>query len=195
MSAEDALRHSYFRSLGDQVQTLADSEYKRYSMSNIQGASVSSPPFLSSAASIFSVKGIQLQKDLGKRSSMYPESGKSSKEGKHMYRGNIRSLLREIESIAFFPARSLFSLFDCYMLLCGHATLVSKYGLFRTSGEYSLINKHNCVLLNTKFCLSLTSFVISRLRPHLPFFPALALFTITRLFSSSCFCHKYSSFL
>ncbi|CAG13346.1 unnamed protein product, partial [Tetraodon nigroviridis] len=59
VSAEDALRHSYFRSLGDQVQTLADT------------------------ASIFSVKGIQLQKDPGKRSSMFPESGKSSSEGKH----------------------------------------------------------------------------------------------------------------
>uniref|UniRef100_A0A4W6F6B5 cyclin-dependent kinase n=1 Tax=Lates calcarifer TaxID=8187 RepID=A0A4W6F6B5_LATCA len=46
----DALRHSYFRSLGEQVQTLADT------------------------ASIFSVKGIQLQRDPGKRSSVYPES-------------------------------------------------------------------------------------------------------------------------
>lgn len=134
MSAEDALRHSYFRSLGDQVQTLADSEYKRYSMSNIQGASVSSPPFLSSAASIFSVKGIQLQKDPGKRSSMYPESGKSSKEGKHMYRGNIRSLLREIESIAFFlPDPSSLCLFAT--CCCVVTQLVSKYGLFRTSGD------------------------------------------------------------
>uniref|UniRef100_A0A674PPS6 Protein kinase domain-containing protein n=1 Tax=Takifugu rubripes TaxID=31033 RepID=A0A674PPS6_TAKRU len=50
VSAEDALRHSYFRSFGDQVQTLADT------------------------ASIFSVKGIQLQKDPGKKSSMFPES-------------------------------------------------------------------------------------------------------------------------
>ncbi|XP_042348241.1 cyclin-dependent kinase 17-like isoform X2 [Plectropomus leopardus] len=50
ISAEDALRHSYFRSFGEQVQTLADT------------------------ASIFSVKGIQLQKDPGKRSSVYPES-------------------------------------------------------------------------------------------------------------------------
>ncbi|XP_042264666.1 cyclin-dependent kinase 17-like isoform X6 [Thunnus albacares] len=50
VSAEDALRHTYFRSLGDQVQTLADT------------------------ASIFSIKGIQLQKDPGKRSSVYPES-------------------------------------------------------------------------------------------------------------------------
>ncbi|XP_055366375.1 cyclin-dependent kinase 17-like isoform X3 [Betta splendens] len=50
VSAEDALRHSYFRSLGEQVQTLADT------------------------ASIFSVKGIQLQRDPGKRSSVYPES-------------------------------------------------------------------------------------------------------------------------
>ncbi|XP_054868881.1 cyclin-dependent kinase 17-like isoform X5 [Amphiprion ocellaris] len=50
VSAEDAFRHAYFRSLGEQVQTLADT------------------------ASIFSVKGIQLQKDPGKRSSVYPES-------------------------------------------------------------------------------------------------------------------------
>uniref|UniRef100_A0A671VVN6 cyclin-dependent kinase n=1 Tax=Sparus aurata TaxID=8175 RepID=A0A671VVN6_SPAAU len=50
VSAEDALRQSYFRTFGEQVQTLADT------------------------ASIFSVKGIQLQKDPGKRSSVYPES-------------------------------------------------------------------------------------------------------------------------
>uniref|UniRef100_UPI0037E95835 cyclin-dependent kinase 17-like isoform X1 n=1 Tax=Semicossyphus pulcher TaxID=241346 RepID=UPI0037E95835 len=50
VSAEDALRQSYFRSLGEEVQTLADT------------------------SSIFSVKGIQLQKDPGKRSSVYPES-------------------------------------------------------------------------------------------------------------------------
>ncbi|XP_061656083.1 cyclin-dependent kinase 16-like isoform X3 [Phyllopteryx taeniolatus] len=50
VSAEDALRHAYFRTLGEQVQTLADT------------------------ASIFSIKGIQLQKDPGKRSSVYPES-------------------------------------------------------------------------------------------------------------------------
>nr|XP_046252284.1 cyclin-dependent kinase 17-like isoform X4 [Scatophagus argus] len=58
VSAEDALRHSYFRSLGEQVQTLADT------------------------ASIFSVKGIQLQRDPGKRSSVYPESaqGKSRRQ-------------------------------------------------------------------------------------------------------------------
>ncbi|KAA8590973.1 hypothetical protein FQN60_001916 [Etheostoma spectabile] len=50
VSAEDALRHSYFKCFGEQVQTLADT------------------------ASIFSVKGIQLQKDPGKRSSVHPES-------------------------------------------------------------------------------------------------------------------------
>uniref|UniRef100_A0A8D3C8M5 cyclin-dependent kinase n=1 Tax=Scophthalmus maximus TaxID=52904 RepID=A0A8D3C8M5_SCOMX len=48
--SEDALGHSYFRTFGEQVQTLADT------------------------ASIFSVKGIQLQKDPGKRSSVFPES-------------------------------------------------------------------------------------------------------------------------
>uniref|UniRef100_A0A667ZHD3 cyclin-dependent kinase n=1 Tax=Myripristis murdjan TaxID=586833 RepID=A0A667ZHD3_9TELE len=62
VSAEDALRHPYFRSLGEQVQTLADSEY--------------TPP----PASIFSVKDIQLQKDPGKRSSVYPETGKNRRE-------------------------------------------------------------------------------------------------------------------
>ncbi|XP_030279926.1 cyclin-dependent kinase 16-like isoform X3 [Sparus aurata] len=58
VSAEDALRQSYFRTFGEQVQTLADT------------------------ASIFSVKGIQLQKDPGKRSSVYPEStqGKSRRQ-------------------------------------------------------------------------------------------------------------------
>uniref|UniRef100_A0A8C7Z4I7 cyclin-dependent kinase n=1 Tax=Oryzias sinensis TaxID=183150 RepID=A0A8C7Z4I7_9TELE len=58
VSAEDALKHSYFRSLGEQVQTLPDT------------------------ASIFSVKGIQLQKDPGKRSSVHPESSKSSHDQK-----------------------------------------------------------------------------------------------------------------
>ncbi|XP_035014598.2 cyclin-dependent kinase 16 isoform X4 [Hippoglossus stenolepis] len=57
VSAEDALRHSYFRSLGDQVQTLADT------------------------ASIFSFKDIQLQRDPGKRSSVYPESTMAHKLG------------------------------------------------------------------------------------------------------------------
>ncbi|XP_035512234.1 cyclin-dependent kinase 17-like isoform X2 [Morone saxatilis] len=57
VSAEEALRQSYFRSLGEQVQTLADT------------------------ASIFSVKGIQLQKDPGKRSSVYPESMMAHKLG------------------------------------------------------------------------------------------------------------------
>nr|XP_043894350.1 cyclin-dependent kinase 17-like isoform X4 [Solea senegalensis] len=50
VSAEDAQKHSYFRTLGDQVQTLADT------------------------ASLFSVKGVELHKDPGKRSSVYPES-------------------------------------------------------------------------------------------------------------------------
>lgn len=44
-----------------------------------------------------------------------------------------------------------------------HNPAVSKYGLFKTSGEYSFINKHNCVLLNTKLDISLTLFVISHL--------------------------------
>uniref|UniRef100_A0A3P9LRF6 cyclin-dependent kinase n=1 Tax=Oryzias latipes TaxID=8090 RepID=A0A3P9LRF6_ORYLA len=57
VSAEDALKHSYFRSLGEQVQTLPDT------------------------ASIFSVKGIQLQKDPGKRSSVHPESTMAHKLG------------------------------------------------------------------------------------------------------------------
>ncbi|XP_068454439.1 cyclin-dependent kinase 17-like isoform X2 [Clinocottus analis] len=58
VSAEEALTHSYFKCFGEQVQTLADT------------------------ASIFSVKGIQLQKDPGKRSSVYPESiqGKSRRQ-------------------------------------------------------------------------------------------------------------------
>ncbi|XP_048872277.1 cyclin-dependent kinase 17-like isoform X2 [Brienomyrus brachyistius] len=50
ISAEEALRHSYFHSLGEQVQTLPDT------------------------ASIFSVKGIQLQKDPGKRSTAFSET-------------------------------------------------------------------------------------------------------------------------
>uniref|UniRef100_A0A8C6TQ02 cyclin-dependent kinase n=1 Tax=Neogobius melanostomus TaxID=47308 RepID=A0A8C6TQ02_9GOBI len=56
ISAEEAIKHPYFRSLGEQVQTLADT------------------------ASIFSVKGIALQKDPGKRSSIHPESSKTIKE-------------------------------------------------------------------------------------------------------------------
>ncbi|XP_069045658.1 cyclin-dependent kinase 16-like isoform X3 [Lepisosteus oculatus] len=50
ISAEEALRHPYFRSLGEQVQTLPDT------------------------ASIFSVKDIQLHRDPGKRSTGHPES-------------------------------------------------------------------------------------------------------------------------
>ncbi|XP_017270582.1 cyclin-dependent kinase 17 isoform X1 [Kryptolebias marmoratus] len=57
VSAEDALRHAYFKSLGEQVQTLPDT------------------------ASIFSVKGIQLQRDPGKRSSLHPESTMAHKLG------------------------------------------------------------------------------------------------------------------
>ncbi|KAJ8370791.1 hypothetical protein SKAU_G00108190 [Synaphobranchus kaupii] len=50
VSAEEALRHLYFRSLGEQLQTLPDT------------------------ASIFSVKDIQLQRDPGKRTAAYPET-------------------------------------------------------------------------------------------------------------------------
>lgn len=87
-SAEDALRHSYFRSLGEQVQTLADSEYTQFNMLNRRVYKhCLTTLVLFSAGSIFSIKGIQLQKDLGKRSSVYPESGKSSKEEKHFCSG------------------------------------------------------------------------------------------------------------
>ncbi|MED6268322.1 Cyclin-dependent kinase 16 [Characodon lateralis] len=55
VSAEEALRHPYFRTLGEHVQSLPDT------------------------ASIFSVKGIQLHRDPGKRSSIHPESSKSPK--------------------------------------------------------------------------------------------------------------------
>ncbi|XP_023681624.1 cyclin-dependent kinase 16-like isoform X2 [Paramormyrops kingsleyae] len=50
ISAEEAIRHPYFHSLGEQVQTLPDT------------------------ASIFSVKGIQLQKDPGKRSTAFSDT-------------------------------------------------------------------------------------------------------------------------
>ncbi|CAL9703127.1 unnamed protein product [Knipowitschia caucasica] len=58
ISAEEATKHAYFKSLGDQVQILADT------------------------TSIFSVKGVALQKDPGKRSTIYPESsqGKSRRQ-------------------------------------------------------------------------------------------------------------------
>ncbi|MGH0176984.1 UNVERIFIED_CONTAM: hypothetical protein FKN15_074069 [Acipenser sinensis] len=51
VSAEEALRHPYFKSFGEAVQTLPDT------------------------ASIFSVKEIQLQRDPGKRSLGHPEAG------------------------------------------------------------------------------------------------------------------------
>uniref|UniRef100_A0A8C5CF07 Protein kinase domain-containing protein n=1 Tax=Gadus morhua TaxID=8049 RepID=A0A8C5CF07_GADMO len=54
ISAEDALRVPYFKSLGEQVQSLVDT------------------------ASLFSIKEIQLHKDPGKRSAVYPESGERS---------------------------------------------------------------------------------------------------------------------
>ncbi|MBN3300703.1 CDK17 kinase, partial [Amia calva] len=53
VTAEEALRHPYFRSLGEQVQTLPDT------------------------ASIFSVKDIQLQRDPGRRSAGFPETGEA----------------------------------------------------------------------------------------------------------------------
>ncbi|KAB5567606.1 hypothetical protein PHYPO_G00234730 [Pangasianodon hypophthalmus] len=58
ISAEEALRHPYFKSLGEQVQQLSD------------------------MASIFSVKEIQLQKDPGKHTITYSESaqGKSRRQ-------------------------------------------------------------------------------------------------------------------
>ncbi|XP_005987086.1 cyclin-dependent kinase 17 isoform X4 [Latimeria chalumnae] len=57
-SAEMAMKHPYFQSFGEQVQRLADT------------------------ASIFSIKEIQLQKDPGYRSSVFPESahGKSRRQ-------------------------------------------------------------------------------------------------------------------
>lgn len=69
-------------------------------------------PLSSSAASIFSVKGIQLQKDPGKKSSMFPESGKFSKEGKSV-RGETSDnrFSGEIESCS--------SLSVYCVLLCG----------------------------------------------------------------------------
>ncbi|XP_048872278.1 cyclin-dependent kinase 17-like isoform X3 [Brienomyrus brachyistius] len=60
ISAEEALRHSYFHSLGEQVQTLPDT------------------------ASIFSVKGIQLQKDPGKRSTAFSETGRAKNRRQSM---------------------------------------------------------------------------------------------------------------
>ncbi|XP_047218575.1 cyclin-dependent kinase 17-like isoform X1 [Girardinichthys multiradiatus] len=57
VSAEEALRHPYFRTLGEHVQSLPDT------------------------ASIFSVKGIQLHRDPGKRSSIHPDSTVAHKLG------------------------------------------------------------------------------------------------------------------
>ncbi|XP_058245710.1 cyclin-dependent kinase 17-like isoform X5 [Hemibagrus wyckioides] len=57
ISAEEALRHPYFKCLGEQVQHLPDT------------------------ASIFSVKEIQLQKDPGKRTITYSESAMPHKMG------------------------------------------------------------------------------------------------------------------
>ncbi|XP_038142221.1 cyclin-dependent kinase 16-like isoform X4 [Cyprinodon tularosa] len=57
VSAEEALRHPYFKTLGENLQSLPDT------------------------ASIFSVKGIQLHKDPGKRSSIHPESMVAHKLG------------------------------------------------------------------------------------------------------------------
>uniref|UniRef100_A0A8D0GMY8 cyclin-dependent kinase n=1 Tax=Sphenodon punctatus TaxID=8508 RepID=A0A8D0GMY8_SPHPU len=51
ISAEEAMKHGYFRSLGTRIHTLAES------------------------VSIFSLKEIQLQKDPGFRNSTYPETG------------------------------------------------------------------------------------------------------------------------
>ncbi|KAF2974800.1 hypothetical protein EK904_001668 [Melospiza melodia maxima] len=54
ISAEEAMKHAYFRSLGTRIHTLPES------------------------VSIFSLKEIQLQKDPGFRNSTYPETGMES---------------------------------------------------------------------------------------------------------------------
>ncbi|RLW06333.1 hypothetical protein DV515_00004608 [Chloebia gouldiae] len=58
ISAEEAMKHAYFRNLGTRIHTLPES------------------------VSIFSLKEIQLQKDPGFRNSTYPETGKSLAEVK-----------------------------------------------------------------------------------------------------------------
>ncbi|OXB59840.1 hypothetical protein ASZ78_012394 [Callipepla squamata] len=55
ISAEEAMKHAYFRSLGTRIHTLPESK--------------------ESSVSIFSLKEIQLQKDPGFRNSTYPETG------------------------------------------------------------------------------------------------------------------------
>ncbi|NXW28801.1 CDK17 kinase, partial [Phaetusa simplex] len=60
ISAEEAMKHAYFRSLGTRIHTLPES------------------------VSIFSLKEIQLQKDPGFRNSTYPETGTESSRFSHI---------------------------------------------------------------------------------------------------------------
>ncbi|KAF3860549.1 hypothetical protein F7725_000804 [Dissostichus mawsoni] len=110
VSAEDALKHSYFKCFGEEVQTLSD------------------------ITSIFSVKGIQLQKDPGKRSSVFPESilperssqsqGSESKSLLHFHRlsGPYRSGKYGLfESVCFLfcsPLAVTWPPFFCPFALC-----------------------------------------------------------------------------
>uniref|UniRef100_A0A671W2V6 cyclin-dependent kinase n=1 Tax=Sparus aurata TaxID=8175 RepID=A0A671W2V6_SPAAU len=101
VSAEDALRQSYFRTFGEQVQTLADT------------------------ASIFSVKGIQLQKDPGKRSSM----------GKNKKLGILSWNMIEDSSCSLSSSSSLllFSLFALCPLSCHCVVLHVTHSLLQES--------------------------------------------------------------
>ncbi|KAF5916539.1 hypothetical protein HPG69_005334 [Diceros bicornis minor] len=72
LSAEAALSHPYFRSLGERVHQLEDSSRSR------AGFTQCSLPFssLTPAASIFSLKEIQLQKDPGYRGLAFQQPGR-----------------------------------------------------------------------------------------------------------------------
>lgn len=80
VSAEEAMKHSYFRQLGMRVHTLPESEYSDTcrcvaALFPVACDRPLTPVFSAIAAvSIFTLKEVQLQRDPGYRSSSYPES-------------------------------------------------------------------------------------------------------------------------
>lgn len=92
------------------------------------------------AASIFSVKGIQLQKDPGKRSSVYPESCKCSrfkkkkKEGMKWEKSGILDKSMIQDRTCSLSSSSSRSSSKCLLFVVSHATVwsISRFSLHHT---------------------------------------------------------------
>ena len=75
ISARSAIKHQYFLPLGPHIHNIVDSE----SFFSVLRNAYSSSRYFISAESIFSVPGIQLSKDPGYRSSVFPQ-GKTRRQ-------------------------------------------------------------------------------------------------------------------